>query len=62
MHLVLNKNEILLLELFSDYNRFPNFHLIIDQLHVNERFSIIIDHRNRAATFTKFGKRLQEFQ
>ena len=43
---MLNKNEILLPEDFSDYNRFPNSNPIIDRLHVNERFSIIIDHRN----------------
>ena len=43
---VLNKNKILLLEDFSDYNRSPKFHLIINRLHVNERFSIKIDHRN----------------
>ena len=30
----------------SDYNRSLKFHSIIDRLHVNERFSIIIDHRN----------------
>ena len=41
-----NKNEILLLEDFSDYNQFPKFHPIIYRLHVNKRFSIIIDHRN----------------
>ena len=46
MHLVLNKNEFLLLEDFPDYNRFPKFQPIDDRLHVNERFSIIIDHRN----------------
>ena len=39
-------NEILLLEDFPDYNRFPKFQPIDDRLHVNERFSIIIDHRN----------------
>ena len=42
----LNKNEILLLEDFSDYHDSLKFHSIIDQLHLNERFSIIIDHRN----------------
>ena len=43
---MLNKNVFLLLEDFSDYNRFPKFQQIDDRLHVNERFSIIIDHRN----------------
>ena len=37
-HLVLNKNEFLLLEDFSDYNRFPKFQPIDDRLQVNERF------------------------
>ena len=52
MHVVLNKNEILLLEDFSDYNRLPKFHLIIHRLHVNESFSIIIDHRNNTRDCT----------
>ena len=43
---MLNKNEFLLLEDFSDYNRFQKFQPIDDRVHVNERFSIIIDHRN----------------
>ena len=43
---MLNKNEIHLLEDFSDYNRFPILQPIDDWLHVNERFLIIIDHRN----------------
>ena len=51
-YLVLNENEILLLEDFSDYNRFPKFHPVIDWLHVNERFSIIIDHRNNTSSST----------
>ena len=46
MHLVLNKNEILLLENFSAYNRFATFNLNIDLLYVNEQFLIIIDHLN----------------
>ena len=46
LHLVLNKKEILLLENFSDYNRFTKFHPIIDRSHINERFWIVIDHRN----------------
>ena len=41
-------NKILLLENFSDYNRFPKFHLIINRLHVNERFAIIIDNRKNS--------------
>ena len=45
-HLGLNKNEFLLLEDFCDYNRFPKIQPIDDRLHVNEQFSIIIDHRN----------------
>ena len=49
MHLGLYKNECLLLEDFSDYNRFPKFQPIDDRLHVNERFSIIIDHRNNTS-------------
>ena len=51
LHLVLNKKEILLLEDFFDYNRFQKFYPIIDQLHVNERFSIIIDHRNNTSSY-----------
>ena len=47
---MLNKNEFLLLEDFSDYNRFPKFQPINDWLHVNERFSIIIDHRNNTSS------------
>ena len=43
---MLNKNEFLLLEDFSDYNRFPKFQPIDDRLHVNKQFSIIIDHPN----------------
>ena len=38
--------KFFLLEDFSDYNQFPKFPQIDDRLHVNERFSIIIDHRN----------------
>ena len=49
LHLELIKNEILLLEDFSDYNRFSKFQPIDDRLHVNERFSIIIDHRNNTS-------------
>ena len=49
MPLVLNKNEFLLLEDFSEYNRFPKIQPIDDRLHVNERFSIIIDHRNNTS-------------
>ena len=48
---MLNKNEILLLEDFSDYNRFTKFQPIDDRLHVNERFSIIIDHRNNTTRY-----------
>ena len=48
-HLVLNKNGFLLLEDFSDYNRFPKFQTIDDRLHLNERFSIIIEHRNNTS-------------
>ena len=62
-----NKNVFLLLEDFSDYNRFPKFQPIIDRLkfwesiiigkiddrlHVNEQFSIIIDHRNNTNNYT----------
>ena len=57
LHLVLNKNEILLLEDFSDYNRFPKFQPIDDPLHVNERFSIIIDHRNNTSNMYIRGRR-----
>ena len=46
---MLNKNEFLLLGDFSDYNRFPKFQPIDDRLHVNERFSNIIDHRNNTS-------------
>ena len=51
-HLVLNKNEFLLLEDFSDYNRFPKLQPIDDRLQVNEQFSIIIDHRNNTKMST----------
>ena len=50
-HLVLNKNEFILLSDFSDYNGFPKFQPIDDQLHVNERFSIIIDHPNNTTSY-----------
>ena len=48
----LNKNEILLLEDFSDYKRFPKIQPIDNRLDVNERFSIIIDNRNNTRIYT----------
>ena len=36
----------------SDYNRFPKFQPIDNWLDVNERFSIIIDHRNNTSIYT----------
>ena len=49
---MLKKNEFLLLEDFSDYNPFPKFQPTDDRLHVNERFSIIIDHRSNTSCLT----------